>query len=216
MNGVGKSASGRSAAALAAAALLAVLGVPHVGEAQPRGQDGRPNVRTLDHALEVYLSDDALQALYVRTLDGVGELGPADVRGGFFYNEDRDLILTGDMMTRLGDLNTQRAFEVRAGVRAYGAFLAIENEDVFGLGLGGEVSYYFSRDRRTSVSLSVFYSPDIVTFGHADDIKDVTLRLTTELREGTDLFVGFRSFELDLPVDREVDDNMHVGFRRSF
>jgi hypothetical protein len=208
--------SARPAGTLAAGALLAMLAVPDTGTAQPRAQDGRPDVRTLDHALEVYLSDDALQALYVRTLDNVGQLGQADVRGGFFYNEDRDLILTGDMMTRLGDLDAPGRFEVRAGVRAYGAFLAIENEDVFGLGLGGEVEYFFSRDRRTSVSLSVFYSPDIVTFGHADDIKDATLRLTTELREGTDLFVGFRSFEIDLPVDREVDDNLHVGFRRSF
>jgi hypothetical protein len=216
VNEVRRVTSVGSARTLAAGALLAVLAVPQMGHAQPRGQDGRPDVRTLDHALEVYLSDDALQALYVRTLDNVGQLGQADVRGGFFYNEDRDLILTGDMMTRLGDLDAPGQFQVRAGVRAYGAFLAIENEDVFGLGLGGEVEYFFSRDRRTSVSLSVFYSPDIVTFGHADDIKDATLRLTTELREGTDLFVGFRSFEIDLPVDREVDDNMHVGFRRSF
>jgi hypothetical protein len=213
---VSRVTSASAARVLAAGALLAALAVPQLGEAQPRGQDGRQGVRTLDHALEVYLSDDALQALYARTLDNVGQLGPADVRGGFFYNEDRDLILTGDMMTRLGDLDAPGQFQVRAGVRAYGAFLAIENEDVFGLGLGGEVEYFFSRDRRTSVSLSVFYSPDIVTFGRADDIKDATFRLTTELREGTDLFVGFRSFEIDLPVDREVDDNMHVGFRRSF
>lgn len=199
----------------AAGVVLAALAVPLVGGAQPRAQNDAPNVRTLDHALEVYLSDDALQAMYVRTLD-VGQLGPADVRGGFFYNEDRDLILTGDMLTRLGDLDSPGAFQVRAGARAYGAFLAIENEDVFGLGLGGEIEYYFARDRRTSVSLAVFYSPDIVTFGRADDIKDATLRLKTELRDGTDLFVGFRTFEIDLPVDREVDDNMHIGFRRSF
>jgi hypothetical protein len=38
----------------------------------------------------------------------------------------------------------------------------------------------------------------------------------TRLRNGTDVFVGFRAFEIDMPVDREVDDNMHVGFRRTF
>jgi hypothetical protein len=207
-----------SARLLALGALAAAFAAPAVVSAQPRAQDNRAaNARAMDHALEVYVSDDALQALYVRTLDNVGQFGPADVRGGFFYNEDRDLILTGDMLTRLGDLDSPGAFEVRAGVRAYGAFLAIENEDVFGLGLGGEAEYFFSRDRRTSVSLSVFYSPDIVTFGRADDIKDATLRLNTELRDGTDIFVGFRAFEIDLPdEDREVDDNMHVGFRRRF
>lgn len=215
MKEVLRTTNGAAARAVVVAALVAVLAAPAVN-AQPRQDNRGGNVRTIDHALEVYLSDDAMQALYVRTLDNVGQLGAADVRGGFFYNEDRDLILTGDMLTRLGDLNAPGAFQVRAGVRAYGAFLAVENEDVFGLGLGGEVEYFFSRDRRTSVSLSVFYSPDIVTFGRADDIKDATLRLQTELRDGTDIFVGFRAFELDLPEDREVDDNMHVGFRRSF
>jgi hypothetical protein len=42
------------------------------------------------------------------------------------------------------------------------------------------------------------------------------VRLMTRLRSGTDVFVGFRVFEIDLPVDREVDDNLHVGLRRSF
>ena len=56
----------------------------------------------------------------------------------------------------------------------------------------------------------------ILVFGEADDVKDVSLRLQTALRDGTDLFVGFRVFEIDLPIDREVDDNLHVGFRRAF
>jgi hypothetical protein len=76
--------------------------------------------------------------------------------------------------------------------------------------------YYFNRARTTSVSLSAFYAPDIVTFGTADNVQDVSLRLMTRLRDGTDVFVGIRAFEIDLPIDREVDDNVHVGFRRSF
>jgi hypothetical protein len=36
------------------------------------------------------------------------------------------------------------------------------------------------------------------------------------LRDGMDVFAGFRALEIDLPIDREVDDNLHVGFRRSF
>ncbi len=178
-------------------------------------QQGDNRVTTLDHAVEMYLSDDALQARYVRTLD-LGEIGPTEVRGGFFYNEDRDLIVSGDLLASVGDEIDARAFEVRVGTRVYGAFLALEDQDVFGVGLGGEAEYFFNRSRSTSVQLSLFYSPDIVTFGTADNIKDASLRLITRLRDGTDVFVGFRVFEIDLDVDREVDDNMHVGFRRSF
>ena len=80
-----------------------------------------------------------------------------------------------------------------------------------------EAQYFFNRARTTSVTLAVFYAPDIVTFGHADNVKDASLRLMARLRNGTDVFVGFRTFEIDLDVmDREVDDNMHFGFRRSF
>src|SRR5262249_32589284 len=158
----------------------------------------------IDHSIELYLSDDAMQALYARMLN-LGDLGPTQVRGGFFYNEDRDLIGTGDLLLDVGDEVDARRFELPVGTLGYGAFLAPEDEDVFGVGLGGEAQYFFNSARTMSVSLSAFYSPDIVTFGDADNIKDASLRLTARLRDGTDVFIGFRSFEIDLPVDREVD-----------
>jgi hypothetical protein len=173
-------------------------------------------VTTIDHAVELYISDDALQAQYVRTLN-LGELGPTEIRGGFFYNEDRDLIGIGDLLADVGDDVDVRDLELRVGTRVYGAFLAPEDQDVFGVGLGGEAQYFFGAARTTSVTLALFYSPDIATFGVADNFKDASLRFMTRLRNGTDVFVGFRMFEIDLqPEDREVDDNMHVGFRRSF
>src|SRR5688572_13652814 len=144
-------------------------------------QDGA----ALDHAVELYISDDALQAQYVRALD-LGELGPTEMRVGFFYNEDRDLIGVGDLLAHVGDEVGVRSLEVRVGTRVYGAFLAPEDQDVFGIGLGGEAQYFFGSARNTSVTLSLFYSPDIVTFGQADNIKDASLRLMTRLRSGTD------------------------------
>jgi hypothetical protein len=178
-------------------------------------QDDDDRVSTLDHAVEMYISEDALQARYVRTMD-LGEIGPTEVRGGFFYNEDRDLIVSGDALMLVGDEVDVRSLELRVGTRVYGAFLAPEDQDVFGVGLGAEAEYFFGSARNASVQLGLFYAPDIVTFGTADNIKDASLRFITRLRDGTDVFVGFRSFEIDLPIDREVDDNMHVGFRRSF
>jgi hypothetical protein len=193
------------------AALLATT-----GSAVAQQDNGRDRVTTIDHAVEFYISDDALQAQYVRTLD-LGELGPTQVRGGFFYNEDGDLIGIGDLLAYVGDDVGVRDLEVRVGTRVYGAFLAPEDQDVFGVGLGAEAQYFLNSSRSTSVTLSLFYSPDIVTFGEADNVKDASLRIMTRLRNGTDVFVGFRTFEIDMaPADREVDDNMHVGFRRSF
>jgi hypothetical protein len=194
--------------------LLAATGAA-VAQQPDGGRDPNDRVTTIDHAVEFYISDDALQAQYVRTLD-LGELGPTEVRGGFFYNEDRDLIGMADLLTRVGDDVGVRSLDVRVGTRVYGAFLAPEDQDVFGVGLGGEAQYFLTSSHNTSVTLALFYSPDIVTFGVADNVKDMSLRFMTRLRNGTDVFVGFRSFELDVEPDREVDDNLHVGFRRSF
>ncbi len=202
-----------SRGALLATALVAVT--PAVAQ-QRDGQSADDRVTTIDHAIELYISDDAMQARYVRTL-ALGDLGPTEVRGGVFYNEDRDLIGTADFLAFVGDEVGVRDLEVRVGTRVYGAFLAPEDQDIFGVGLGGEAQYFFNSARTASVTLSAFYSPDIVTFGSADNVKDASLRFMARLRNGTDVFVGFRSFEIDLaPEDREVDDNMHVGFRRSF
>jgi hypothetical protein len=186
------------------------------GSAFAQQDNGPRRVTTTDHAVEFYISDDAMQAQYVRMLD-LGELGETQVRGGFFYNEDRDLIGTGDLLLSVGDDVGVRDLEVRVGTRVYGAFLAPEDEDLFGVGLGGEAQYFLNSARTTSVTLGLFYAPDIATFGTADDVKDASLRIMARLRNGTDIFAGFRMFEIDMdPVDREVDDNMHVGFRRSF
>jgi hypothetical protein len=194
--------------------LLAATGPLAAQQGASRPDGARAN--TIDHAVEFYISDDALQAQYVRSLD-FGDFGPTEVRGGFFYNEDRDLIGVADVLALVGDEVGVRSLEVKVGARAYGAFLAPEDQDIFGIGLGGEGQYFLNRSRTTSVTLALFYSPDIATFGAADNVKDVSLRLMTRMRNGTDIFVGVRSFEFDLnEEDREVDDNMHVGFRRSF
>lgn len=180
------------------------------------GQDtGRKRVRTIDHAIQVYISNDAIEAQYVRDLD-LGELGPVQARAGFLYNEDRDLVAIADMLADVGDEIDAKNIELRVGTRVYGAFLAPEDQDVFSVGLGGEAQYYLGARRNASVMLGLFYAPDISTFGTADHAMDISLDLTTKMRNGTDVFVGYRSLEFGVDPTRDVDDNLHVGFRRSF
>lgn len=177
--------------------------------------DGRRRVTTIDHAVEFYISNDALEAQYVRMLD-LGELGPTQARGGFLYNEDRDLVAVADLLVDVGDEIDARGLELRVGTRVYGAFLAPEDQDVFSIGLGGEAQYFLGSRRNASVTLGLFYGPDIVTFGTADHAMDVSLRLMTRMRNGTDVFVGYRTLEFGVDPQRDVDDNLHLGFRRSF
>ena len=171
---------------------------------------------TVDHAIEVYVSQDAVQAQYLRDLD-ISGVGRTQARAGVFFNEERDLIGVVDLLAGIGDPAERVALDVRVGARVYGAFLHEENQDVAGVGIGGEAQWSFGRNRETSVVLIAFFSPDILTFGVADNVSDVSLRFQTLVGEATYVFVGYRSFEFETTAgDLDVDDNVHIGFRRAF
>jgi hypothetical protein len=202
------------------AALIAVAAIPASAQ-QPRSAERAAErvddrVDAVDRFIEAYVSDDSLQAQYGQELRIEG-FGPVEVRGGVFYNETRDLIAVMDGLLYIGDQANVRQVEVNVGTRLYGAFLNEENEDTFAVGFGGEAEFFFTRSQRSSIQLTAFYAPDILSFGIANNVQDVSLRLRTRIREATDIFVGYRSFEIQTTLgDREVDDNAHIGFRRSF
>lgn len=167
------------------------------------------------HWLEAYVSEDALQAEYARELE-LDEIGRTEISGGVFFNEARDLIAIAGALSEVGTPADAQRWRLRVGPRMYGAFLNGEDQDIFGIGLGGEARYQFGADRSSALVLEAYYAPDILTFGIADNVSDVSARFETLLRPGTTIFVGYRMFEIDLPIDREVDDNLHIGFRREF
>lgn len=216
---------GVAAAGLAALATAAVAQPPQRpadqrGPAERAGERLDERVQTIDHAIEGYISEDALQLQYIRELRIEG-FGPVEARGGVFYNEQRDLVGIGDMLVDIGDQARQRRIEVSVGTRMYGAFLNAENEDTFAFGFGGEAEWFMSRDQRISLKLTLFYAPDILTFGIADNVEDTSLRLQLRAREGTDIFVGYRRLAIEtinetLAESRELDDHIHIGFRHSF
>ena len=174
-------------------------------------------VDTTQRAMEAYVSDEVLQVLYIRDMQ-IDGFGPVEARGGVFYNEQRDLIGSLDLLADIGDqARDRRRIRVNVGTRVYGAFLNTENEDTFAVALGGEAQYFFTQDQRMSVRLGAFYGPDILTFGIADRIEDVSLRFQMRVREGTDIFAGYRSLEIRTEFgNREVEDGAQIGFRRTF
>jgi len=181
--------------------------------AQPGDQEATPEPT---QGIEAYIAKDAMQVLYARNMD-VGELGMNDLRAGFLFNEERDLVLIGDMLVDVGRPERRPKWALDVGPRVYGAQLNIENQDVFAIALGGELSYFLGRNRVTAVSVSAFYAPDIITFGNADSVTDIGIRFETNLTESTRIFVGYRSLEFSLPdFTHEVDDGAHIGVRYRF
>ena len=189
--------------------LVAGLGVTAPGLAQVTTTD--------EQEIEMYLSEDAIQGRYVREID-VDVVGRAQVDAGVFFNEDRDLVAMVSGFSSIGGTDRFPRFQLRAGVRVYGTFLSLENEDVFGLGVGGDARYFLGRDRGSAIALELFYSPDITVFGTANNIKDASVRFEMGLRANTTVFVGYRTFEIDLTDrgTRDLDDDIHIGFRSQF
>jgi hypothetical protein len=193
---------------IASAAIIGTLSVPafaQPGDSVPQG-----------HEVEVYLAENALQAMYVTELD-VGELGMNEIRAGFLFSEGRDFILTGDMLVDVGQRPERPRWTLDVGPRVYGALLNVENQDIFAIAVGGRLSYLFRQNGATTMSVSAFYAPDIITFGNADNAVDVSIRFETQLTPATRIFLGYRSFEFDLlDAKRKIDDDVHIGFRRRF
>jgi len=214
MNGTASDGRPNPVLGIVSLAAAAALLTPDVTAAQQERRE--PQSRSTDMQLvEAYLSEDAMQVLYGQSLD-IGELGRNDARVGVFINEDRDLIGIADMLIEIGEQRRRPNWSLEIGPRAYAALMSIENQDVFSIGLGGRLSYRLGRNRAAGISLTAFYAPDIVTFGNADNIKDASIRLEARVSDSTDLFIGYRIFEFDLEVDREVDDNMHLGVLHRF
>lgn len=192
----------------ALAGVFALAGVAALQAQEPR-IDG-------PHTIEAYVSQDALQVLYTRDAS-VPVLGDSKLRGGFFFNEGRNVIAIAEILTEFGSTGQDPGsrWRARIGPRAYGALVADDN-DAFSIGLGGELRYFLTFDRATSVAVSAYYAPDIVTFGQSDGVRDISLDIRTRLNDQTDVFLGWRTLELDLPNDLEVDDGLHLGVQARF
>ena len=87
------------------------------------------------------------------------------------------------------------------------------------LSLGGEIRFYFDPQRRFAVSGQAFYAPDILSFGSADNLTDLSARAEMQVSERVMAFAGMRWFEFDL-VDgggeRTLQEEVFVGLGYRF
>jgi hypothetical protein len=145
---------------------------------------------------ELALSNDTLQAEYI---GGGGQLGggsTSQVTGSFFLSEDRDIVLSGGMLfpadVDFGPLS------FLFGPRAYAALLDEENNDVLSVSVGAQVRFDIDRDNGLALVGHAFYAPDILTFGSADNLTDLSARAEMRFAERLTGFAGMRWFEFDL------------------
>lgn len=165
---------------------------------------------------EIALSDDTLQLRYLSRGEQIG-VERSRIGGTFFLSEDRDIVLSGDLMFP-ADLNIDR-FSVLFGPRVYAALLEDENNDVMAVSVGAELRFLLHREMGLALSGQAFYAPDILTFGSADKLTDLSARLELAIAPRVMVFGGMRWFEFDLVDDqgeRTLQEELFVGFGYRF
>ena len=96
----------------------------------------------------------------------------------------------------------------------YAALLNEENNDVLSITLGTEVRFLLNRSSNLAIVGRAFYGPDILTFGSADNLTDLSARVELEIAPRVVAFGGMRWFEFDLTEgqgEQTLQEEVFVG-----
>jgi hypothetical protein len=148
---------------------------------------------------ELALSNETLQLRYIGRDGQVGEGGR--IHGAFFLSEERDIVLSGGVMFPAGlpdGMTVGQRLTLRFGPQAYAALLQEENNDIMAMSVGIEARFVINRRIGLAVSGEAFYAPDVLTFGSADNLTDLSARVEMQVAPGLLAFGGMRWFEFDL------------------
>ena len=158
---------------------------------------------------ELALSNDTLQIRYLGSGEGVDG---SRFTGAVFLGEERDFVLSAGLLFPAG-LGIER-LEISFGPQLYAALLRDENDDVMAISIGTEVRFYIDQRRGFAVSGQAYYSPDILTFGSADNLTDLSARVEYNVATRLQAFAGMRWFEFDLTEgggERTLQEEIFVG-----
>jgi hypothetical protein len=161
---------------------------------------------------EVALSDDTLQLRYIDTGSKYTGGRASQISAGFFLSEERDIVLMGDVLfpAQLGYDRLQILF----GPRLYAALLEEENDDVMAASLGVEARWEIDPTSGFAISGQAYYAPDILTFGTADNLTDLSARAEIRLQPRLTIFGGMRWFEFestDAGQDQTLQEELFAG-----
>ena len=161
---------------------------------------------------EAALSNDTLQLRYLGS--GSAAVEGTRIMGTFFLSEQRDIVLSGALLFPTDIDVGIGALSIMIGPQAYAALLEDENSDVMSLALGAEVRLLLNRRLGLAVSGQAFYGPDILTFGSADSLTDLSARVEMNVAPRLTAFGGMRWFEFDLTEGagtRSLQEELFVG-----
>jgi len=167
--------------------------------------------------IEIALSSDTAQFTFRSDSSLIG-WGGADLGFSLFYNEADDLLGQMSLMQSRPP-SEQNPLTFGVGVKVYVGQLDLIDENVLGLGIGGEIRYTFAGVTPMAIYLNGHIAPDITSFSDTEEIREYQLGFQMEVLPQTVAFIGIRNIEVDTDNVSEYeldDDKVHVGVRLTF
>ena len=164
--------------------------------------------------VSVYLSEKVAVAKYETDAKRF-KIEKGRIHVATLYSEERDSVLHTGLAI---DASFVESFRLSFGTRAYIALLNTEKTDAFAGAFGVEAAYNLPfKALPLEFSATVYYAPDILTFGASDRAIDAQVDIAFPLRAQSSLFAGARFLQVDTrPEDREIDNRVHMGIRWDF
>jgi len=164
---------------------------------------------------ELALGQDTASAVYLTDSSSMG-YGGADLGFGAFFNNDDDVMLTGNFLVT-GSPGQDLPLQFGVGAKGYYTDLD-SNRDASAIGIGGQVRYLFPTRTPIAFAVEAYYAPRITSFEDADSFVEFNPRFELEVVPGTNAFVGYRWIEADMERgrDEELSDEVQVGIRLTF
>ena len=162
---------------------------------------------------DLSLNSHAVRASYGTPLgDGLR------LEGGWLHDSDEgDVAHAGLLVT--GDA-AQGSQKLTAGVGVRLAYLAGEgnDRDGYALGIGGALRWIVPRNDRFAVSGELYWAPDILSGGDAEEYLDGTVRLGYRVLPQAEIYLGARYVGADYDNRPSIrfDTGLHAGFNLRF
>lgn len=163
--------------------------------------------------IDLSLNSDALRLVYATEVgDGLR------IDGGLLHDSDKgDVVHAGLQVVGAAAPGSE---QLTAGIGARLAYLDGDGgqSDGYALGIGGSARWVVPRYSRFSVAGELYWAPDILSGGDAEEYVDGTVRVAYNVTRNADVYIGARYTSADYENQPSVkfDTGMHAGFALRF
>lgn len=183
----------------------ALFGLALLGAAAPAAAEIDINLNN-DSALVRYLAQDGPAGAFARR----------EMDAGLIFTRDRDylLMLGAQLIAEAGASLPE--LEAGVGFKAFG--MRFDRDNMFALGVGGQLRYSAPPHRRLILGAQGYYAPDVVTSSPGKRMTYLDLTAGYEVVPDAVAYVGYRSVRAKRrdKGTGTMDSGMHFGVRFAF